>query len=193
MGSKKLVVIPKQNELVSQQVIPAEKTERILVLARKQYELQKEISELTSVLDLKQKEHNNIRQKLLPDAMIAAGIRTLVTSTGYTILVEDFIGAHIKEENKPAAFAWLRKNGHDSIIKNTVLCAFSKGEDKAALRLKQVLKKNKFSFTEKEDIHHQTLQAFVRESLKLGKKLPESISYETIPTSKIKEPKNGTE
>ena len=51
---------------------------------------------------------------------------------GEEVEVRNTYGAHIKEANKEAAFAFLRESGHGDIIKNTVSVAFGKGEDAMA-------------------------------------------------------------
>ena len=51
---------------------------------------------------------------------------------GSTVEVKQTYGASILVEKRPEAFEWLRDNGYDDIIKNTVACQFGRGEDDQA-------------------------------------------------------------
>lgn len=186
-----VIVIPKQTEMVDAASLTPDKVREITSIARKQYDLEREIKKLGETLGEKNKELVRVRTIDLPNAMKAAGVTALSLSKGYTVSVKDFVTGYIKEENKPAAFAWLRANKFGSLIKNVVSCSFGMGEDKAAKALKSLLRKAKIAYEDKEDIHYQTLQAFVRERLKFGKELPDSIEYHTVPTTEIKESKDG--
>ena len=48
------------------------------------------------------------------------------TWNGVEVKLVQKIDARITEANKEAAFAWLRNNGHDGIIKNDVTMSFSR-------------------------------------------------------------------
>ena len=172
-----------------QPVLNSEKVDEITRIARHQYELQGEIAKLNEKLTEKNTELTRVKTVDLPNAMTAAGVRALTLSNGYVVQVEDFVSGYIKEEDKPDAFAWLRANKLGSLVKNMIACSFGMGEDKAAKALKAMLKKNKYVFDEKETVHHQTLQALIRERLREGKALPPSITYTTVPTSSIKRSK----
>ena len=48
---------------------------------------------------------------------------------GLTVSRKMIVHASIPSDRKEEAFAWLRENGLDDIIKNDVTCSFGKGED----------------------------------------------------------------
>ena len=58
---------------------------------------------------------------------------------------------------------WLRDNNFDSIIKNIVSAQFAKGEDSKAMQVYWELLAKGFNATHKEDVHWQTMKAFLKE------------------------------
>ena len=68
----------------------------------------------------------------LPAMLLELGLSSFELEDGSKVTVRPTYGAHIKAENKATAFDWLRQNGFDDIIKNTVSCNFGRGEDQEA-------------------------------------------------------------
>ena len=68
----------------------------------------------------------------LPDMLFSLGVKSFKLEDGSEVSVKQTYGAHIKVDNKPEAHQWLRDNGFDDIIKNTVSCEFKRGEDSSA-------------------------------------------------------------
>ncbi|MDV7392899.1 hypothetical protein RZS08_16130, partial [Arthrospira platensis SPKY1] len=59
---------------------------------------------------------------------------------------------------------WLRKNGHEGVIKNQVIATLSRGEDSLVSKVLAALRDAGISqVSHKEDVHYQTLQALLRE------------------------------
>jgi len=118
-------------------------------------------------IKLLENKQNDILTRLLPEAMEAIGMREVTMSTGEKISVEQLLFAHVSAENKAKAFAWLRAQGHDDLIKNTMTVRFGKGEDdKADLFARFVAHVIEMDAEKKEDVHAQTLQKFVRDYIK---------------------------
>ena len=67
---------------------------------------------------------------------------------------------------------WLRDNGHEDLIKNTISVNFGRGEDESASKLREALNNEGSSYTDKTGVHSQTLKAFVREQVESGQNLP---------------------
>ena len=85
---------------------------------------------------------------------------------------EDIQRAIAKADKIDEALDWLRNNNHGDLIKNTVSIDYARGEDNAAEKMKQDLRTQGQSFTDKTGVHPQTLKAFVREQTESGKNLP---------------------
>jgi hypothetical protein len=88
---------------------------------------------------------------------------------GVTVTRKMMVHASIPVERKDEAFAWLRENGLDDIIKNDVSVSFGKGEDNMAGDVVGLLQERGFDPQTKTHIHPSTLKAFVKERLENGK------------------------
>mgnify|MGYP003152393366 CR=1 FL=1 len=91
---------------------------------------------------------------------------------GEEVEVRNTYGAHIKEANKEAAFAFLRESGHGDIIKHTVSVAFGKGEDAMAESFVESAERQGYVPQQKTAVHPQTLKAWVRERIENGESIP---------------------
>lgn len=161
----------------------------VRLLAQRQMGIEDEIAELNTQLSALAARLKQVKEEDLPLAFMAAGIKAITLADGSEVTVKDFLTGNIKEENSAAALAWLRLNKFGSLIKNTVKVAFGKGDDKKAKALAAFLKKEKVTYERREGVHPQTLQAFIRESLRVGRNLPPSIEVHSVPTTKIDRPK----
>lgn len=159
-------------------------------LALRQMQLEDQITRDSEAVARLSAQLYKLKTEDIPTAMQEAGVKAVTLPDGSKVEVEDFVTGNIKEENRAEAFAWLRKNKLGSIIKRQVSLAFGMGEDRQAKELVALLKKKKYVFAQKEDIHTQTLRAFVRERLREGKALPPQIDVTTVPTTTIKRKKS---
>ena len=75
-------------------------------------------------------------------------------------------------KNRPAAYEWLRENGYDDIIKNTVSCDFGRGEDDIASAFKALAEHEGYMPLQNTGIHSSTLRAFVKERVENGDEFP---------------------
>lgn len=144
------------------------------------------VSEIDS--DLKEaKEHLRlIREERLPEAMRIAGVIDFTTTDFYSVSLKDVYYANIKPDNQIDAFAWLKEEGHDDIIKNDVNLSFGRGEEQLAIDAVDRLVAAGYTPSTKKHIHWQTLRAFVKEQMIKGVNLPDSIDVHVVPTTKVK-------
>jgi len=150
-------------------------------------ELNNEMERIKTAEKQVQMEIKRITEEVIPNYMRELGLSEIKLANGAKVSVKDQIFASIKKENQHLAFKWLRDNGHDSLIKNEFKINFGKGEDERASTLKKILEDAGYDFKEKEEVHWQTLRAFVREQLENGVQLPEeAFSVHVVPTAVIK-------
>ena len=101
----------------------------------------------------------------------------LGTSKSLSVLIgemrrlEDDIQAAEEHVKKDEAFAWLRKEGLDDIIKNDVVVTFGKGEDNIAGDFVGQCEQQGLHTNAKTYIHPSTLKAFVKERVSEGKSI----------------------
>ena len=108
-----------------------------------------------------------IEEQHIPSLMEEMG-QTKGTWNGVEVKLVQKIDARITEANKEAAFAWLRNNGHDGIIKNDVTMSFSKGEDNLAGDAIGLLRDKGFDPVQKTSVHASTLKSFIKNGLEKG-------------------------
>ncbi len=101
-----------------QQYIQEEKQETPLLvqLAVEMLELKRELEHLEDTKKPLQARYDELRKKLLPDAMTAAGISNFKLSSGGTVYISNKISASVREDDRQNFYAWLRDNGHAGLI-----------------------------------------------------------------------------
>lgn len=107
--------------------------------------------------------------EVLPEAMLALGMKNFELENGDKVSVKDAVSASITEERRAAALDWLRQTKNDSIIKRQLIVSFGRGEDELAEQILEDLIRNlpDNEIVSKEDVNAQTLKAFVRERLEV--------------------------
>ena len=108
----------------------------------------------------------------MPAMLAELGISSFSLDDGSTVEVKQTYGASILVDNRPKAYDWLRDNGYDDIIKNTVLCQFGRGEDDQASAFSAFAESKGFIPQQKTEVHPQTLRAFVKERCEAGEEFP---------------------
>jgi len=108
----------------------------------------------------------------LPTLLAELGLSKFTLDDGSEVTVKQTFGASIRTDRKSEAFDWLRQNGYDDIIKNTVACKFGRGEDGLAETFIDVASKAGFAVDQKTEVHPQTLRAFVKERVESGDEFP---------------------
>lgn len=148
--------------------------QNVLDLARKQWRITHEISDMEAALKSKKEEFRKISEMDLPEAMSLVGVAEQPLSAGYKVVLSDTYFASIPKELSEQAHRWLDDNGHGSMIKHDVKIHFDRGEGEWFDEFMQSLaQRNKpLDMEVKEGVHHQTLNAFVREQLRKGEYLP---------------------
>src|SRR5210317_1010135 len=108
----------------------------------------------------------------IPQMMETMNIKKLKLKDGESVEVTKFYSASIPDENKEAAFQWLRNNGLGDIIKNDITVTFGMGEDNKAASYAELARGNGFEPAQKVGVSPMTLKAMVRERLESGQDVP---------------------
>ena len=108
----------------------------------------------------------------LPNLILELGVRDFTLADGSKVELRTTYGAHIKVDNREEAFAWLKKAGHDDIIKNVASCQFGRGEEAQAVDFVKLAESQGLPVLQKRDVHPSTLKAFVRERVEAGDEFP---------------------
>ena len=113
-------------------------------------------------------QYRQLSEEDLPQKMTELGMQDLRLEDGSRITIDMFYATRINKNNRDAAHAWLREQGHGAIIKNQVSVSFGKGEDDTALETMTLLEKEGLFPDQKESVHPSTLKAFVKERIESG-------------------------
>ena len=130
----------------------------------------------------------------LPAMLQELGLNSFELEDGSKVTVRPTYGAHIKAENRETAFGWLRANGFDDMIKNTVSCNFGRGEDQEAAEFIDHAQGLGYAAEQKTEVHPSTLKAWVKERVQNGETFPMELlgpSSGNEQTSAEKESSNG--
>ena len=133
---------------------------------------EKEIQDLEDKLKVKKDYKKHLSESVLHGLFTEVGLSELKLKDGRLVKVSNFYGASIKDENKEAAFKWLRDNGFGDLIKNQVSCSFGRDEDGKARGLIDILDEKGFQSSQREWVEPSTLRAFIREQHEAGRQLP---------------------
>ena len=133
---------------------------------------EKEIQDLEDKLKVKKDYKKHLSESVLPGLFTEVGLSELKLQDGRLVKVSNFYGASIKEENKEAAYKWLRDNGFGDLIKNQVSCSFGMDEDEKARGLINTLSEKGYQSSQREWVEPSTLRAFIREQTEAGNDIP---------------------
>jgi hypothetical protein len=141
-------------------------------LAKRAKVLEKEIEDIEFILKERKEQQRKLLEETIPAMLQELGMKKFTMSDGSTIDVKPFYSATIKEENRAVAYEWLRKNGYDDIIKNTVSVRFGRGEDELCETLLNSLRGQNYPVEQAQKIEPQTLKAWVKEMVERGAEFP---------------------
>ena len=148
---------------------------KVSTKAQEQLDLEKEIENLETQLKETKDKHRVVAEVELPEAMQEANLAEIVLTNGSKITVKPFYKGYISEAHREDAMSWLVDNNHGSLIKNEVTLKFGKDEDEKAAATVESLKQQGLSPSQKQGVHPQTLNAFIKEQITSGKDIPPEI------------------
>ena len=137
-------------------------------LVRKLRNVENQIEDAEQHLKALKAEKHTLSVENIPALMDEMGVDRLDVD-GVTVTRKMMVHASIPVDRREEAFAWLRSEGLDDIIKNDVTLSFGKGEDNVAGDVVGLLRDRGFDPDTKTHIHPSTLKAFVKERVTDGK------------------------
>jgi len=138
---------------------------KISNLAKRQQALEERVVELEERLKNSKKILAKVTMEELPDAMDEVGMSNFTLRDGTIVTIKrGFVGS-ITKKHEAGAHNWLKENGHGAIIKHVFSSRFGKDEDERSEKFAELLKENGYTYEEKENVHSQTLKAFVNEQM----------------------------
>ena len=161
-----------QTTVSSVEAVDSSGLKSIAELARAVRAKSEEVQRLEAQFKEAKKQLLKLTDEDLPAMLLELGLSAFELDDGSKVTVRPTYGAHIKAENKETAFNWLRANGFEDIIKNTVSCQFGRGEDQEAVAFMEQAQQLGYSAEQKTDVHASTLKAWVKERVENGEEFP---------------------
>ena len=104
----------------------------VAALARTIRDKEALVSTLEEKIKAEKKSLMKLTDEVMPSMLAEIGMSSFSLEDGSTVEVKQTYGASILVNKRPEAYDWLRENGYDDIIKNSVSCSFGRGEDDLA-------------------------------------------------------------
>jgi hypothetical protein len=175
-------------EDVDEMKLPDDATmKRIATLATEQVALENDINGAEERLAEMKRRLDELRDKTLSDLLIGHGITDIRLASGQRVTVDRLVFASIKGEARDQAITWLDKHGFSSLVKSTLIVDAEKGGGEKIKQLIMAAVELGLSARRKDDVHPQTLKAFVAEQLEKGADVPPDLfGVHVVNRTKIK-------
>jgi hypothetical protein len=111
---------------------------------------------------------SEVAEVKIPALMLEMGVISFRLASGQELSLDDVFGAHISEERREAAHAWLEANGQAGIIKNRVIVAFERGQEDKAAALAAELESKGMEYDVERKIAPATLKKTAKELMEKG-------------------------
>jgi hypothetical protein len=142
--------------------------DKLSQLARDQWEAEKAVRVKEQELKDAKAALRKIAEEEIPELMDELGVEEFTTSEGIAVTVKENIRASISKANEPAAFQWLRDNGHAALINRSIVIVAD--DDDQGQEILNIVRD--YEPTDKPSVHHSRLSAWVREKLAAGEDIP---------------------
>ena len=134
---------------------------------------EEEIVQLEDQLKEKKEAARKLSEEDIPQFLAEKGLSSITLDNGTEVKITEEVRPGVKVADRPYVYSWLRDNGYGDLIKNNVSVSFGMGENSQAIKLKAAIQDLGMVGTEKEDVHYQTMKAFVTEQHIKGVSLPD--------------------
>ena len=114
---------------------------------------EKEVARIEETLKQAKAVLRQVQDRDLPEAMLACGMETFVTTDGLKVSVKETLYASVSAKNKPAVAKWLIENDLGALVKEDVVVSFDGGGHEGVEALIQLLQDsgvNNFNTAESE-------------------------------------------
>ena len=160
-----------------------ERTAPLLAAAAELRDTDMAINELEERLAAARKRKNVLQFETLPAMLDNVGFDHIGLPAqdnipAYDLMLQPYFHANIAAnwapERRAAAFAALEQNGDGDLIKTQLRISLPRGESELAAKIAELLRLN-FNINPEitENVHHQTLTAWLQEQIENGQPLPD--------------------
>lgn len=137
----------------------------ISALAQAQWDAALKVAQCEDELKEAQKELRQVSEVDLPEAMKQAGVKEFTTSGNLTIKLKEDVNVGIAAPRREEAYRWLADHDFGGLIKSELALQFDRDHLDDAEKLAAELQQQGYEIDLTQNIHYQTLKAFVKERL----------------------------
>lgn len=143
------------------------------------------------VLKKAQADYADVAEKQIPELLDEMGMSEFTDKDGRKVTIKTKIRASIPVAKRPAAYAWLEREGHGGLIKRTIAVALNRGQDEEAKQLLEELSDRDFAGVKQDmKVEPATLTSFISQQLEAGEPVPDDLfSVFEVRQAKITQPK----
>lgn len=145
---------------------------KVSALAKRQLSLVEQIHAAQQAMDILNEQLVSIRDHELPDLMDELGLQEFKLNTGNKVTVKKDWVASISKDREEEALGWLKDQGHEALIKSSVKINVGKDQEVRYQAIMTYLQTLDVPFESKQEVHWQTLRAFIKERVEAGAELP---------------------
>jgi len=161
-------------EKMTDEAVSDDMLERLSVLVHQQLDLEDRIAETAKTLKDLNAQRDVIAGDQIPTILDSTGLSEIRLSDGTKVIVAETLRVSVGKSSqyRPAVIAWLEREGHDDIIKDTVTALFNKGEGAKAEELLQTAAGFTAAVDRDRSVNAQTFAALLRECMENGTDVP---------------------
>lgn len=150
-----------------------EKLRRLRTLCYEQIAIESDIAALEQQLAAKKEELFKVSEVEIPSLFDEIDIEGFQLKNGMTVEVVPYYSGKV---TTPEAMEWLDENGHGDIVKGKLTVPYPKGFDQSQLRaLVKLAESLGLTADNREEVHHSTLRAWIREMVETGQEFPREL------------------
>lgn len=165
----------------------------VQILSSTMLELEREQTAAEEALSALKERIRILKEESIPAEMQELGVESVTLSTGEKVSISQEVYASIPVANKHEAFSWLTENGFGGLIKTSVEAQFDRGEMDRANEIMNMLQQEGVGATLSQNVHSQTLKAFIKERLATDEPFPlDLFGARPVFTTKIKAAKRSS-
>jgi hypothetical protein len=141
-------------------------------LADEQAKAEAKVAELEGQLESAKKALSDLSEHQIPQLMTELGVEKFKTTSGLEIEIDAKMRASIPKARTTEAVGWLEEHGFGDLVKRSFKAMFGREQQEEAKKFAELMREKGISAEEKEEVHPQTLSAWVKEQLEQGKDIP---------------------
>lgn len=154
-------------------------------LADKLFSAQAKVSEMEADLKEAQRAVRQLAEHDLPEAMEDVGLKTLETSSGLIVKIDNKLNAKKLTQAHGKALDWLREHKQGGLIKTNVAIPFMSGSEADADALVERLGGEGIACSKSSEVHHSSLGSALRTLLEAGEEIPEYMGAYQVTAAKV--------